>query len=426
MLSALGHIHSDFALNDVIEILINQCAGTSATKKTMLTGAHMAEINHQYLIDLTQKLIRLPSEPGQERQVSELILQTLLSLGFDQAWSDQNGTVVGVINGNQPGPTILLDGHIDTVGVAPGVTWDHPPYSGEIQAGRLYGRGATDMKGPLAAMILAAASLKGSRIHGKIVISASVMEEVLEGAALQPVIEAVKPDLVLIGEPSDLKLVHGGRGRAEICLEAVGRPSHSSAPQLGVNAVQAIIPAVRKIESLSLPSHPIVGQAILALTDIISEPFPGHSVIPSRCRATYDRRLIPGETRQDVLAQLQDLPTIPGATLQISLVTGEYSTFTGKVLKREKWFPAWLLEKNHHFVQAATRGLEQARLAVVYGTYNFCTNATYSIGTAGIPTIGFGPSPEGLAHIVDEYIEVDQLIKAAHGYQGIIAAALVG
>jgi len=384
----------------------------------------MAAINPQHLIDLTQKMVRLPSEPGQERQVSELLLRELPLLGFDKVWSDENGTVIAVIHGDQPGPTILLDGHIDTVGIAPGVTWEHSPYSGEIHARKLYGRGATDMKGPLAGMVMAAASLREGNIRGNIVVSASVMEEVLEGAALQSVIEAVNPNLVVIGEPSNLKLIHGGRGRAEIRLEAIGRPSHSSAPQLGINAVQAIIPALQKIETLSLPDHPIVGQAILALTDIISEPYPGHSVIPSRCRATYDRRLIPGESRGSVLEQLDGLPTLPGATLQASIAVGEYKTFTGNILKREKWFPAWLLEKSHQFVQAAARGLEQAGLVVKYGTYNFCTNAAYSIGTAGIPTVGFGPSPEGLAHIADEYIEVDQLIKAAYGYQGILAAAM--
>ena len=105
-------------------------------------------------------------------------------------------------------------------------------------------------------------------------------------------------------------------------------------------------------------------------------------------------------------------------------MVGEYRAFTGSLLTREKWFPAWLLEKSHPFVQAAARGLEQAGLPVIYGTYNFCTNAAYSIGVAGIPTIGFGPSPEGLAHIVDEYIEIDQLVKAARGYQGIISAVL--
>ncbi|HSF83015.1 MAG TPA: YgeY family selenium metabolism-linked hydrolase [Anaerolineales bacterium] len=384
----------------------------------------MAEITPNKLIDLTQKLVQLSSEPGQERQVSELLLREMPELGFDHIWTDQNGTAVGIIEGNQPGPTLLLDGHIDTVGIAPGLPWEHPPFAGKIEGGRLYGRGATDMKGPLAAMILAAASVDRSLIRGKIVVSASVMEEVLEGAALQAVIESTKPDLVVIGEPSNLRLVHGGRGRAEIRLEAIGRPSHSSAPQLGINAVQAILPAIQKIDALELATHPIVGHAIIALTDIISEPYPGHSVIPSRCRATYDRRLIPGESRQAVLEPLKDLPTLQGAVVEATIAIGEYRAFTGNVLKREKWFPAWLLEQTHPFVQAAAQGLQQAGLSVIYGTYNFCTNAAYSIGLAGIPTIGFGPSPEGLAHIVDEYIEIDQLVKAAHGYKGIIEAVL--
>jgi len=384
----------------------------------------MPSINTSDLIKLTQKLVRVPSEAGDEKQVSELLLDEMAALGFDQVWMDENGSVVGMIEGAQPGATLLFDGHMDTVGIAPGLTWEHLPFGGEIADGRLYGRGSTDMKGPLAAMITAAGSVERKQIHGKIAVSASVMEEVLEGVALQTVMEVVEPEMVVIGEPSDLRLIHGGRGRAEILLEAIGRPSHSSAPELGLNAVQAIIPALQTLETLELPSHPLVGRAILALTDIISEPYPGHSVIPSRCRVTFDRRLMPGETPASVLAPFKELPTLPGAKLQVRIAKGEYRTFTGKLLEREKWFPAWLLEKSHPFIRAAAHGLEKAGLAVAFGTYNFCTNAAYSIGIAGIPTIGFGPSPEGLAHVVDEYIEVDQLVKAAHGYKGIIESVL--
>ena len=90
----------------------------------------------------------------------------------------------------------------------------------------------------------------------------------------------------------------------------------------------------------------------------------------------------------------------------------------------EKWFPAWFLDPAHEFVRKAAAGLESAGLPVTYGTYNFCTNAAYSAGQAGVPTMGFGPSPESLAHIVDEYVEVEQLLKTARGYQGIIEAVL--
>ena len=173
-----------------------------------------------------------------------------------------------------------------------------------------------------------------------------------------------------------------------------------------------------------MPTHPVIGQGVMALTDIISEPYPGHSVIPSRCRATFDRRLVPGETRESVLESLDGLPTIAEAKINVHLAEGRYETYTGVKHVTEKWFPAWLLEQDHAFVKKAAQGLQKAGLPLVYGTYNFCTNAAYSVGQAGIPTIGFGPSPEELAHIVDEYVEVQQLTQTADGYAGIILGVL--
>ncbi|MEE9230088.1 MAG: YgeY family selenium metabolism-linked hydrolase [Acidobacteriota bacterium] len=384
----------------------------------------MPDINSQTLIKLTQKLVQLPSEAGREKQVAGLLVKEMRGFGYEEVTVDNNGSVVGVINGAQPGPTLLFDGHMDTVGVAPGVPWRHDPFGGEIIEGRLYGRGATDMKGPIAAMIVAVATVAKGQLAGRVVVSASVMEEVLEGVALKAVMDKQHPDYVVICEPSNLRLIHGGRGRAEIHLETIGRPAHSSSPQEGVNAILAMIPAISAIDELPLPTHEIVGHGIMALTDIISEPYPGHSVIPSRCRVTYDRRLMPGETRESVLESLANLPTVEGATLTPTIARGEYQAYTGKRLVTEKWFPAWLFEQSHEFVRKAARGLESVGLPVTYGTYNFCTNAAYSAGQAGVPTIGFGPSPESLAHVVDEYVEVEQLVKTARAYQGIIEAVL--
>jgi acetylornithine deacetylase/succinyl-diaminopimelate desuccinylase-like protein len=175
-----------------------------------------------------------------------------------------------------------------------------------------------------------------------------------------------------------------------------------------------------------MPVHPQVGSAIIALTDIISEPYPGHSVVPSICRATYDRRLLPGETESDVLAALTELQLPADAQLQVAIATGEYRAFTGNVLACRKWFPAWFIERSHPFVEAAARGLQSAGLAVEYGTYNFCTNGAFSAGIAAVPTIGFGPSPEALAHTVDEYVELEQLHGCARGYRAIIESVLGG
>jgi len=382
------------------------------------------QINRTQIIDLTQRLVRCHTEAGDEKEAADLVLAEMHRLGYDRVNVDENGSVVGMIRGKHPGPTLLLDGHIDTVGVAPGVPWKQDPFGGAVIGGKLYGRGASDMKGPVAAMVLAAAAVDREELSGTLVISASVMEEVLEGVALKTVMEATRPDFVVIGEASDLKLVHGSRGRAEILVETIGRPAHSSRPQEGINAVQAMLPVMQAIDRLALPAHKTVGQAIIALTDIISEPYPGHSVIPSRCRVTYDRRLIPGETKESVMRTLAGLPTIKGATVNVSLAQGEHQTYTGRTFLVDKWFPAWLIEKDHALVQKAAKGLQLAGLSVSYDMYQFCTNAAYSAGEAGIPTIGFGPSSGSLAHVVDEYIEIDTLVKAAQGYLSIISSVL--
>jgi putative selenium metabolism hydrolase len=384
----------------------------------------MNPINPQTVIDLTQKLVQLPSEAGQERLVAQFLLDTLPAYGFDPVLMDDYGSVTGIRRGEHPGPTVLLDAHTDTVGVAPGVPWNHDPYSGTVVGDRLFGRGTSDMKGALAAMIVAAGAVNPADLAGQLVLSASVLEEVLEGAALQHIMKKHCPDFVIIGEASDLKIVHGGRGRAELLIETIGIPAHSSSPESGVNAVEAMIRLLTSMQAFELPRHPFVGQAILALTDIISEPYPGHSVIPSRCRATIDRRLIPGETPDEVLDPLRRVPMLPGAKLNVGVAQGKYAAFTGRLVKQKKWFPAWMLEKDHLLVQRAVHSLEKIGLPPAFSAYNFCTNAAYSAGEARVPTIGFGPSHEEMAHIVDEYIEIDSLINAAHAYKAMIEGLL--
>jgi putative selenium metabolism hydrolase len=376
------------------------------------------------LIDFTQRLVRQPSLSGEEQAVIQIVINEIGSLGFDDIWVDENGSAIGIIEGTQPGQTLLFDAHCDTVGIAPGSTWTRDPFGGEISDGYLYGRGCADMKGALAAMVHAAASAHKTRLSGRIVISASVMEEVFEGGALKTVMDQVNPDFVVIGESSDLNLVHGGRGRAEIHLATIGKPSHSSSPQLGVNAVHLMMKVIEAVDGIKLGEHPRLGPAILALTDIISEPYPGYSVIPSRCKATYDRRLLPDETIEDVLSAITSLPELKSIQLNTILAQGEHQAYTGAVLRGTKFFPAWELDAKHPFVESALKGLRTSGLEPRLSAYRFCTNAAYSMGIAGIPTIGFGPGTEADAHVVDERLRLEALEKAVGGYQGIMEAVL--
>ncbi len=379
-------------------------------------------INFDGLTAFTQDMVRLMTLAGEERPVAERVAAEMHRLGFDLVGVDANGSVIGQVYGTRSGPTLLFDAHTDTVGVAPGVPWLHEPFGGAIDNNRIYGRGTSDMKGALAAMIYAAAAVERANLAGRVVISASVMEEVIEGAALKTVMEATNPDFVVIGESTDLNLNRAGRGRAEIHLETIGRPAHSSAPHLGVNAVHLMVAAIQAIAGLPEPVDPLLGPGVMVLTDIISEPYPGYSVIPSRCRVTYDRRLLVGETEESVLAPLRTLPALQD--VNITIAQGNHQTYTGATLAAPKFFPAWRLADDHSFVRASLDGLRNAGLQPNLGAYRFCTNAAYSAGSAGVPTVGFGPSPEALAHVVDEYVELAALHAAARGYLGIIQSVL--
>ncbi len=375
------------------------------------------------LIQFTQDIVRIPSLSGEEEAVAKRIESELRSLQYDRVWIDTNGSVVGVIEGAQPGKTILLDAHIDTVGISPGVPWQHEPFGAQIDDGKIFGRGAADMKGALAAMVYAAAAVDRTQLAGRIVVSASTLEEVLEGVALQAVMQQTPPDYVVIGESTNLQLARGGRGRAEVHLTTVGRPAHSSSPQLGRNAVLDMMQVIAAVEAIELPSDPFMGPAILALTDIISDPYPGHSVIPSICRATYDRRLLPGETPATVLDAIRG-QRLGDITLRAEIGTGHYSAYTGATLVCDKFFPAWLLPEDDAYVVASLRGLHKAGIAAVTSAYRFCTNAAYSAGLAHVPTVGFGPATEADAHVIDERLAVDDLLAAERGYKAIIESVL--
>lgn len=377
------------------------------------------------LIALAQALVRIPSVLGGEEKVAELVVEEMRRIAFDSVEIDAAGNAVGVIEGAAAGPTVLFDAHMDTVDVLPREAWTHDPFGGEIDGNRIYGRGSSDMKGALAAMVRAAADLDRDVLAGRVVVSASVGEELIEGAALRPVMQHFSPDFVVIGEASELDLVRAGRGRAELVLETRGAPAHASTPHLGVNAVHLMAAVIEQIEGLEMPSHPFVGCGVMCLTDIISVPYPAHSVVPSGCRATYERRLLPGETEEGLMAELAAACARGSAEdTAIGLATAEYETYTGVAWSEPKWYAPWELAEDHELVQCALAGLRGAGLDPGMASYQFCTNAAHSAGVAGVPTIGFGPSRESLAHVVDEYIEIDQLIAARRGYAAISEALL--
>lgn len=386
----------------------------------------------QQVIELCQQLIRQQSYSGEEAEVVDCLKQAFAKFGFDDCHVDKYGNIIGEIHGDRPGKRILLDGHIDTVPVPDPAPWTHDPFGGELADGRIYGRGASDMKGAVAAMVSAAGFFLQDRnrdFAGSICVSGVVHEECFEGVAAREISRRYRPDYVVIGEASELNLKIGQRGRAEIVVEAFGKPAHSANPQQGVNAVYQMARLIERLRELPARQHPVLGPGIFELTDIKSTPYPGASVVPSYCRATYDRRLLVGENRADVLSPIQEVidelkAQDPDFRCMVSYAAGEERCYTDALIAEERFFPGWLFDAEEDFVQKSLKGLQQAGLNPELTHYSFCTNGSHYAGEANIKTLGFGPSPENLAHTIDEYIEVAQLAGAARGYYAIIGALL--
>lgn len=387
------------------------------------------------LIDFCQRLVQIQSLSGEEEGVAKTIAAEMKELGYDDVWIDKYGNVVGKILGTGktengvPPKSVLFDGHIDTVPVSDTSQWKQKPFGGELIDGKIYGRGTSDMKGAVAAMVYAGGILAQSadRPAGDVFVSGTVHEEIFEGIAFDSVLNDTKPDVVIIGEATELKLNIGQRGRAEIAIHSYGKSAHSANPQVGINAVTKMYSIIKGIEGMEPTEHPVLGKGIAVITDIISTPYPGASVVPNLCRITIDRRLLVGETQESVLAPIQAVidqakEQDPELSASVEFVKGEADCYTGEKMQGLRYFPGWLLDRNSETVTKAEQGLKDAGLDVVISTYSFCTNGSQSAGVKGIDTLGFGPSRENLAHSVDEYIEVSQLEGALKGYVAIARA----
>lgn len=387
---------------------------------------------HENTIDLCSRLIQAKSYSGEEREVVGVIEREMRRLGYDEVTVDAYGNVIGCLRGRRPGPRVLLDGHIDTVPVQEPERWSFDPFGGEIRDDRVCGRGASDMKGAVAAMICAAAAYAQECDHdfpGEIYVAGVVYEELYEGVSARRISQFVHPDYVIIGEASNLNLKIGQRGRAEIVLETIGKPAHSANPEKGVNAVKKMMKLLAALEDYVPEEQPELGKGIMELTDIISAPYPGASVVPERCIATLDRRLLVGDTPQSVLATIQDhierlAAEDPDFKAKVYLRAETKTCYTGNEIYAERFFPGWYFDRSSEFVQKSFAALQTLGTSPVITTYSFCTNGSHYAGEAGIKTLGFGPSVESLAHTVDEYVLKEQLTKSAEGYVKLIDVLL--
>ncbi len=403
---------------------------------------------------LAQKLIKQKSLSGQEKPVVQICIQEASKLGFDKASSDKMGNFIGKIKvGDGKGKKVVLSGHLDTVNADPS-HWDPktPPHGAAIKDNRLYGRGASDMKGAFAAMFCAAASLKSldpKKFSGEIYVVGTVVEELFEGVCFLEALKKIHPDHIIIGEASECRLNIAQRGRGEIAISSFGRSTHASVGRTTVNPIEQVASVIEAFHVwYRSEAVPLLGKRNIVPTDIKIpvgggggvDGRGGNSTVPNRLDLTYDVRTLPGDTEESILQLVRGNlePVISqakklSAAFQEPLIEyakDECTTYTGVRIKQNKFAPAWQTSPDAEIVVKAKRGLQKAKIPVEIGAYSFCTDGSAVVKYRGLypdkecQIIGFGPSLECMAHITNEYIEISQMQKAFQGYAAIVSELL--
>jgi len=378
-------------------------------------------IDRDSLAAFAQTLVRTPSVSTQEGEVAALVAEEMQEAGFDEVRVDRMGNVIGRI-GPGRGKKLFFDAHMDTVDIGDADAWSRDPFGGEMAHGVLYGRGASDMKGALAAMVYAGKALResGVRLDGDLYVASVVQEEPCEGLAMRHIVEVegLRPDWVVLGEATNLQVSRGQRGRIEFRIDVRGRSCHASAPERGVNAIYEAARLIVGLELLApqLNQDSFLGKGSIAVTDIRSMAG-SRNVVPDRCTLYVDRRLTIGETEAKALAEIKRIFTREGVEGTVDVTEYCDISHTGLEVRAREYFPYWVTSEGEPLLQTAIAVVEDALGFVPHvGKWEFSTDGVYTAGAAGIPTIGLGPGEERHTHTVEDQVRLKDVESAAKVY----------
>jgi putative selenium metabolism hydrolase len=376
------------------------------------------------LSSFMQDIIRIPSLSSEEGAVIERICEEMRRVGFDEVSVDPMGNAIGRIGS---GPfVIVLDGHSDTVDTGDLTLWDRDPHSGDIENGVLYGRGAADQKGGIASSVYAGALLKNAGIPDNVTlyVTATVQEEDCDGLCWQYIVNEVglRPDLVVITEPTSLRIYRGQRGRMEMEVHTAGLSCHGSAPERGVNAVYLMAAIIADIEKLNerLEPHEPLGKGTVTISHIRSTS-PSLCAVADGCSIHLDRRLTVGETEKTSVAEILSLPSVKAAGATVTVLDYAVPSHTGLTYPTRKYYPTWIIEEDDpavHTAQTAYRAVFGDEPET--GVWTFSTNGVATAGMHNITSIGFGPGHEHFAHAPNEQVEVDHLVRCTAFYTALV------
>jgi putative selenium metabolism hydrolase len=369
-----------------------------------------------------REMIAIPSESAGERDVVARAAAEMRRVGFDEVKIDGLGSVLGRVGS---GPVVVaIDGHIDTVGVGDPSTWKRDPYKGELRDGVIFGRGASDQEGGIAAAVHGARIAKelGLLEGVQIWVTATVMEEDCDGLCWQYILRegVLKPDVVVITEPTNLGVYRGHRGRMEMEVRTQGLSCHGSAPERGINAVYKMAPIVADVERLNerlaAGADPFLGKGTVTISEIRSTS-PSLCAVADSCTIHLDRRLTRGETLEKAVAQIEALDSVKQAEATVTVLDYAREAYTGLTYPTKKYYPTWVMEETTPAVRAAVAAATGALgHAPLVDKWTFSTNGIATRGMFGVPTVGFGPANEVHAHSPDDQCPVEHLVRAARFY----------
>jgi putative selenium metabolism hydrolase len=373
------------------------------------------------IIQFMLEIVEIPSMDSQLKDVGERIAKEMNKLGFDEVRFDKMGNIMGRIgNGKR---VIVYDSHIDTVGIGDPHEWEWDPFKGKIEDGILYARGACDEKGSTPGMIYGLAMARDlGLLDGWTAYYFGNMEEWCDGIAPNTFVEVdpkVKPDFVVIGEPTKMLVYRGHKGRLEMKVTAKGKSAHAASNHLGDNAVYKLLPVIAGIRDLEpkLGDHEFLGHGKITVSDLHVKT-PSINAVPDEAVIFIDRRMTFGETKEVVKKQVEDLiPAEFKDSVKLEELFYDEPSYTGFVFPVDKYFPAWALEADHPLVKAGQEARTKIGLPEAASSkWNFSTNGIYWAGKAGIPSIGFGPGDEETAHTVRDSVSLEDMVKATEFY----------
>ncbi len=377
-------------------------------------------IQKKEVVDLTTRLVQIPTEnpPGNEREAAQFLKPFLSRVGFKTRivlspkgrWN-----LLAARRWGKGGRTLIFNGHLDVVPAGEASLWRYPPFQGKLARGRIYGRGSSDMKSGISSFIHALSAIERSKIplHQGAVLLHLVSDEESHGHQGMGFLAqrgGLQGDAVLVGEPTDLQPVIAQKGALWIRILTLGKSAHGSKPHLGVNAIEKMAALVRRLNSIRLErEHPLLGKPTLSIGTI--QGGTKINVVPDRCEIEVDRRMVPGEKKEEVLGEIRKI---------LDSLQSEDPHFQYRFEEIDFAEPSEVAP-GEEIVKTGVEAIENVtgKKPLLRGFSGF-TDSRFYVNQCGIPTLIFGPGGVDQSHTTDESVEVDALVHAARIYATIL------